>query len=185
MFIKMAKKELALTIEIPSGVSVMKEGTYLVVKGPKGTLKRNFENPGILVETQGNEIKLSAPTSSKRFKSVVYSYQVHLKNAFAGVKEPFKYTLKVCSGHFPMNVSVANNVLSVKNFLGEKIPRLLALKPGVTVKVEGSIITVEGVDKELAGQVAADIEQATRRPGFDRRIFQDGIYIIEKAGKKI
>ncbi len=181
----MTKKELSLGIDIPQGVTVAKEGTYLTVKGPKGTLTRNFDNPAINVEVTGNEVKMSAKTSSKKSKSVIYSYEVHVKNAFHGVKEPFIYVLKVCSGHFPMNVSVANNVLSVKNFLGEKIPRQLKLKQGVTVKTEGSQITVEGCDKEIAGQVAADIEQATRRPGFDRRIFQDGIYIIEKAGKKI
>ena len=50
--------------------------------------------------------------------------------------------------------------------------------------MEGNLIYVESCDKELAGQVAADIEQTTRRPGFDRRIFQDGIYIIEKAVQK-
>jgi large subunit ribosomal protein L6 len=181
----MEKKELVVAMEIPSGITVTKEGESILVKGPKGTVKRNFDNPSVKIELSSNEIKMSAKSSSKRYKSVIYSYRIHLNNAFNGVKEPYKYTLKVCSGHFPMNVSVANNVISIKNFLGEKIPRLLTLKQGVTVKVEGSIVTVEGVDKEVAGQVAADIEQATRRPGFDRRIFQDGIYITEKAGKKI
>jgi large subunit ribosomal protein L6 len=84
-----------------------------------------------------------------------------------------------------MSVSVADNFLIIKNFLGEKIPRKVKLKPGVTVKVEGNIVVVEGADKEITGQVAADIEQTTRRPGFDKRIFQDGIYIIDKSGKKI
>jgi large subunit ribosomal protein L6 len=181
----MEKKELIVAMEIPSGITVTKEGVVIQIKGPKGTVKRNFDNPRIKMEVGSNEVKMSAKSNSKRYKSVIYSYQVHLNNAFNGVKEPYRYTLKVCSGHFPMNVSVVNNVLFIKNFLGEKIPRQLALKQGVTVKAEGSIITVDGVDKELAGQVAADIEQATRRPGFDKRIFQDGIYITEKAGKKI
>ena len=181
----MEKKELIVTLEIPQGVTVTKEGTCLTVKGPKGALNREFDNPSVHVDVTGNEVTLSAASSSKRYKSVIYSYEVHLKNAFLGVKEPYKYVLKICSGHFPMNVSVANNTFFVKNFLGEKIPRQLKLKQGVNVKVEGSQIIVEGVNKELTGQVAADIEQATRRPGFDKRIFQDGIYITEKAGKKI
>ena len=74
--------------------------------------------------------------------------------------------------------------MHIKNFLGEKVPRSLKLKHGVTVNVDGSQIVVEGVDRELAGQVAADIEQATRRPGFDTRVFQDGIYIISKDGEE-
>ena len=53
------------------------------------------------------------------------------------------------------------------------------------VKVEGSEIIIESTNKELAGQAAADIEQLTRITNKDRRIFQDGIYITEKDGKKI
>ena len=84
-----------------------------------------------------------------------------------------------------MNVSINNEELIVKNFLGEKAPRILKIKPGVTAKVEGSDIIIESTNKELAGQAAADIEQLTRITNKDRRIFQDGIYITEKDGKKI
>ncbi|MBS3165081.1 hypothetical protein J4439_06645 [Candidatus Woesearchaeota archaeon] len=62
---------------------------------------------------------------------------------------------------------------------------MLKLRQGVQVKVEGSDIRVESVSRELAGQTAASIEQLTRRPGFDNRIFQDGIYIVEKSGKEV
>ena len=84
-----------------------------------------------------------------------------------------------------MNVSLNNDELQIKNFFGEKIPRILKIKEGADVKVEGEIITIESMDKEKAGQIAADIETLTKRSGFDRRIFQDGIYIIEKAGKEV
>jgi large subunit ribosomal protein L6 len=84
-----------------------------------------------------------------------------------------------------MNVSVSNGTLLIKNFLGEKVPRKVVLKDNSTVKVDGAFIVIESPDKERGGQIAADIEQATRRPGFDRRIFQDGIYIVEKANKPI
>mgnify|MGYP001570040019 FL=1 len=84
-----------------------------------------------------------------------------------------------------MNVSTDGNKLSVKNFLGEKVPRVLELKEGATVKVESPLIYVISSNKEIAGQVSADIEQLTRRPGFDTRIFQDGIYIINKDGKEL
>ena len=82
-----------------------------------------------------------------------------------------------------MNVSVSESEFKIKNFLGEKVPRIVKLRYGVSVKIDGNIISVEGADKEKVGQVAADIEQKTRRPGFDKRIFQDGIYITDKAGK--
>jgi large subunit ribosomal protein L6 len=102
-----------------------------------------------------------------------------------GATEGHVYKLKVCSGHFPMNVAVAGKDFVVKNFLGEKKPRQVAIKEGVDVKVEGEIVTVESCDKELAGQTAADIETLTRITNRDLRIFQDGIYITEKDGKPV
>ena len=65
--------------------------------------------------------------------------------------------------------------------MGEKIPRLAKISPGVDVKIEGDMITVSGFDREKVGQSAANIELATRRPGFDKRIFQDGCYIVSKS----
>ena len=84
-----------------------------------------------------------------------------------------------------MNVSIAGNKFVVKNFLGEKVPRVLQLKQGAEVKIEGDMIYILSPNKETAGQVSADIEQLTRRPGYDSRIFQDGIYIINKDGKQL
>jgi len=181
----MTKKDLLEILEIPEGVTVTKENDFFVVTGPKGVIKRKFDNPKIRVELDENKVKISATTASKREKAVVLAYKAHLKNAFKGSNESFVYKLKICSGHFPMNVSVSNNIFIIKNFLGEKVPRQVKIKYDVTVKIDGSIITVEGPDKEKVGQVAADIEQRTRRSGFDKRIFQDGIYITEKAGKVI
>ncbi|MEM3373842.1 MAG: 50S ribosomal protein L6 [Candidatus Woesearchaeota archaeon] len=181
----MVKKDLHEIVKIPQGINVSKEGDFFIFKNQKSTIKKKFINPRIKIDIKNGEIELFCKSADKKDKATFQSYIVHLNNIFAGLKEPYKYTLKVCSGHFPMNVSIVNGVLIVKNFLGEKIPRQLKLKENVNVKVDGNLIYVESPDKELAGQVAADIERVTRRPGFDRRIFQDGIYIIEKAGKEI
>ena len=102
-----------------------------------------------------------------------------------GALNGYRYTLKICSGHFPMSVSVGNNQLIVKNFLGEKVPRVLKLKAGADVKVEGDLIVVESSNKEIAGQVGASIELLTRRTKYDTRIFQDGIWITSKDGKEL
>jgi large subunit ribosomal protein L6 len=82
-----------------------------------------------------------------------------------------------------MNVSVSGDQLIIKNFLGEKSPRTVKLKKGVTVKVDGDKILVESADKDLAGSMASDIELLTSKRNRDLRVFQDGIYMIEKAGK--
>jgi len=84
-----------------------------------------------------------------------------------------------------MTVKVEGNQALIKNFLGEKVDRHSVILPGVNVKVEKEIITITSVEKELAGQTAANFETATKIRNRDRRIFQDGIYIINKAGKEM
>jgi len=103
----------------------------------------------------------------------------------AGVSEGHTYKLKICSGHFPMTVAVDNKDFVIKNLLGEKVPRKISIKQGVDIKVEGDEIVVTGINKNHVAQQAAAIEEMSKRSGFDKRIFQDGVYIISKDGKEI
>ncbi|MBW3004730.1 50S ribosomal protein L6 [Candidatus Woesearchaeota archaeon] len=178
------KQDIEETIEIPDGIQVTAD-KEVVVKGPKGELKRNFIYPGIITKVDGKEIKINAKNATKREKKLIYTYRAHLVNMMKGVQEPWVYKLKVCASHFPMNVSVSGKEFIVKNFLGEKVPRKLLIKEGVTVKVDGKDVLVESIDKELAGNTASEIELLTVVRGRDLRVFQDGIYITEKAGKPI
>jgi len=180
----MKQKKIEAKIEIPEGVEVKITGGLISVKGPKGENKRNLSNPQIKMEMNEKNITISAKKASKREKRDIGTFESHIKNLLIGVKETFVYKLKICSGHFPMSVTATKDAFQVKNFLGETIPRTLKLRHGVDVKVDGDIITVESVDKEIAGQTAADIEQLTRITNRDRRIFQDGIWITDKCGKK-
>ena len=182
---KAKSKGMNLEIKVPEKVSVNLDNSTLTLKGPKGEIKRDLSDKRIKAERKDKAIFLKANKSNKVNKKILKSYVAHINNMIKGSLEGHKYTLKICSGHFPMNISVSNNEFIVKNFLGEKVPRILKLKGGATVKVEGDKIEVESVSKEIAGQVSAAIEQLTRRTGYDSRIFQDGIYIINKDGKEI
>tara|TARA_Y100000310_G_scaffold291519_1_gene319532 strand:- start:336 stop:590 length:255 start_codon:yes stop_codon:yes gene_type:complete len=84
-----------------------------------------------------------------------------------------------------MNVKVDGDKVVIKSFLGETTERVARIMPGAEVEVKGSQITVKSHDIEAAGQTAANLEKATRLTGRDRRIFQDGIYITSKCGRKI
>ena len=179
------KEDLKREIEFPSEVSAQLEKGLLKVKGPKGEVERKFIHPKIKVELSGNKVVLSSSKATKREKTIIGSMESHIKNILHGVQDPYVYKLKICSGHFPMNVAVSGQELVIKNFLGESVPRRVTFNSGVEVKVSGTEIVVTSADKELAGQTAAKIETLCRITNRDRRIFQDGCYIISKAGNDI
>ena len=181
----MASEKLSASVEIPEGVEVSVEGKRVKIKGPKGEVSREIIHPRLQIEKKENQVNLIASKSTKREKKLVHTYRSHVRNMIKGSQQGHAYKLKVCSSHFPMNVAVNNNQVIVKNFLGEKFPRTLDIKEGVDVKVDADVITVESVDKEKAGMTASAIEELMKRPGFDRRIFQDGIYITHKDGKEL
>lgn len=179
------KEDIQEKVSFPEGVEVKVAEGIVHVKGRKGELSRRMVHPKIRLEVKGSELLFSAKKATKREKRMIGTFKAHVKNMMRGVCEEHVYKLKVCSGHFPMNVSVSGNEFVVKNFMGETIPRKIQLKPGVEVKVEGNDVTIKSINKELAGQTALVIEKLTKRPGFDNRIFQDGIYIYIKDGREL
>ena len=181
----MHNPELKEELEIPQGVTATVNGTMITVKGPKGEHSRNVGTKRIVISLTGNKVVLATKQATKNDKRLLETSRAHIKNLLRGVKDGHVYKLKICSGHFPMSVALKGDHLEVKNFIGENVPRNLKLKPGCKVSVSGTEIVVESSNKEIAGSQAAAIELLTRRPGFDTRVFQDGIYIVEKDGKKI
>lgn len=180
-------KSYNLTIEIPQGVEVKVEKNIVTAKGQKGEVKKVFTNPRIEITKDGNNITIKTKQGTKAIqqdKTYVYTYQAHINNLLKGVMYGYTSKVKICSGHFPMQVTADAKEVSIKNFLGEKVPRKAAIMPLVKVVISGDIIQLTGADKDAVGQTAARIEQATRITNRDRRIFQDGCYIIEKVGEK-
>lgn len=181
----MKAKNYVEEIQIPEGTTAKFEGDFLVVSKGKAVVKREFQDPRLKLKVEGNNIVLEAAKVTRKEKMQIGTFVAHIKNMLKGVSNSYVYKLRICSGHFPMNITVSGKTITVKNFVGEKIPRVLTLKEGVEVKMEGQDIIVSSPDKELAGMTAGAIELICRRPGFDSRIFQQGIYIIEKAGKGV
>ncbi len=182
---KMTQDKLMETVDLLSGCELTVDKKTMTVKGPKGQITRMLPDSDIKITVQDKKIVLEYKKMSRNEKNKIFTTKAHLKNMVKGVTEGFSYSLKICSGHFPMTVAMKGDTFELKNFVGEKVPRTLKIKQGADVKISGDIITVQSHDKEIAGQTAASIEKLTRRPGFDKRIFQDGIYIIEKDGKKV
>jgi len=183
---KSKRQDIKEEIEIPSGVNARIENNILIIKKDDNEIKREL-NPLIEIKIEGNKIILEAKKSTKREKRVCGTFAAHIKNSIKGLNEKFRYKLQAASVHFPMTLSIdkEKNELVVKNFLGEKTDRRIKLVNGVDVKINRDIIEVESSDKELAGQCSANIEKGTKTKDKDRRVYQDGIYIIEKPGRTL
>lgn len=179
------KKELIKKIEIPEGVQVSFNNGLLTIKGKEGEVSKKMDFKKLKFDLSQNEIKLSTKKGTKVDKKIMNTLFSHIQNMIKGVQEKFVYELKICHGHFPFTVKVEGKTATIKNFLGEKVDRKVKLLEGVDVEIKKDVITVKSVNKELAGQAAANFEFATKIKGRDKRIFQDGIYIIKKNGKEI
>lgn len=179
------RKELFKTIEIPSGVSVELEGHRVKVNGQEGENSRTFVSKKLDMSKKGNAIIVGSKSATKMEKKMMNTIAAHIKNMILGVQKKFEYELKAVYSHFPVTLEVKGHELIIKNFLGEKVPRKTKIPKGVDVEVKGNVITVASTDLELAGQTAANLETATRIRLRDKRIFQDGIFIIKKAGVEV
>ncbi len=172
-------------IRLKEGVEARLERGLLTVSKNNKELNGTFDHPLVKIGISSDKITFITESDNRKEKSLLKTYKAGIKNLLHGLEEPFVYKLKICSSHFPMDVSLQGNTLQIKNFLGERKPRKAAIPEGVEVNVQGDIITVTSPYKEKAGQAAASIEAATRMTFHDRRRFQDGIYITVKAGEAV
>lgn len=170
-------------IEVPEKVTVTIENGTVRVKGPQGEVLKVLSHPRIKLEKKGKHIVVSSEFPRKREKALVGTYGAHLRNMLVGATKGFEYKLKIVYAHFPIKTSVKADQFVIENFLGEKFPRKTKILGATKVNIKGDQVLVTGPNVEDAGQTAANIERATKIKGFDPRVFQDGIYIVEKPGR--
>lgn len=179
-------------INIPEGVDAAINNREIIVKGPKGELKKDFDDPrynkAVEISKEDSTIKIVSVSDKRKIKALVGTLGKHITNMIRGVTNGYKYTMKVYYSHFPIAISVKGNEVHIKNFIGEKGARIAKIVGTATVSVGKDEISVSGIDIESVGQTAANIEQACKLSKRDRRIFQDGIFIAEKylqTGEKV
>jgi large subunit ribosomal protein L6 len=161
-------------IEISDEVTAEVDHLDLTVEGPEGSVTRRLWYPDISVSTDVDDAKTL---------STVGTFESHVENMVHGVTEGWEYRLQVHYSHFPMQVEVEGDEVVIQNFLGEKAPRRTPIRGDTEVAVDGEEVTLSGPSIEDVGQTAADIEQLTRVTDKDTRVFQDGVYIVEKPAK--
>lgn len=179
------KTKITEQLEIPSGISCEISGKILKFKKDGAELSRKIDIPGLVASSKDNKVILTCEKGNKKDFKTIKSYIAHLKNVFTGLQNEYVYRLESCNVHFPVTIKVEGDRVVITNFLGEKTSRFAKILPGVKVEVKGQKITVTSSDKDLAGQTAANLEKATKIKCRDRRIFQDGIFLVERpAGAK-
>lgn len=172
-------------IKLPKGVEVKVSPSNLVtVKGPKGELQQQI-NPDIKINIENEEINISRPTDQKRHKALHGLYRALLNNMVFGVTNG--YTVKqelVGVGYKAANDgNVLDLTLGYSHHIYFEIPKELKVKTEQE-KGKNPIITLEGCDKQLIGQVAAKIRGLRKpEPYKGKGIKFVGEVLRRKAGK--
>ena len=167
-------------IEIPDDVSAEIDHLELTVEGPNGSVTRRLWYPDIDVSVEDGAVAITTENEDAKTNATVGTIESHVSNMIHGVTEGWEYTMEVYYAHFPMQVSVEGEEVVIENFLGEKAARRAPIRGDTDVQVDGETVRLTGSDKEAVGQTAADIEQLTKVTDKDTRVFQDGVYIVEK-----
>jgi large subunit ribosomal protein L6 len=170
-------------IDILEGIEVNLNNKTLNIKGEKGEISRDFFHPKIEIKIKDNKILIQCKNPRKKQKALVGTFKAHIKNMMKGTTQGFEYNMKTVYSHFPIKLSVEGNKFIIQNFLGERAARKALILDGVNVNINGDFVTVQGIDIENVGQTVANIEKSTAVRNRDIRVFQDGVYRINKGDK--
>ena len=169
-------------ITVPTGVKVHVADGHVRVEGPKGVLERRIE-PETAVAVEGGRMVVTRRDDSRRARSLHGLTRVLLANLVRGVGQGFTRVLEINGVGY--RAEARGNVLFLT--LGYSHPIAYQLPPGVSAKVERQVVvTLEGPDRELLGQVAADIRKLRPpEPYKGKGVKYEGEHIRRKAGKSV
>jgi large subunit ribosomal protein L6 len=168
-------------INVPLGVDVDVEGDHITIKGPKGTLERTI--PGaIRVEDNGDTLTVVRPNDERQNRALHGLVRSLVNNMVVGVTEGFRKELEIVGVGYRATARGPN---AMELALGFSHPVSITAPEGITFEVPApNRIVVSGIDKEMVGQVAADI-RAWRKPEpyKGKGVRYAGEHVQRKAGK--
>ncbi|KAG2491764.1 hypothetical protein HYH03_009925 [Edaphochlamys debaryana] len=179
------------TLPVPKGISIEVKGRAVRVKGPRGTLTRDFKHLAVdmfLTEDKdGNKVlQVDCHFGKKKRLASIRTVCSHVKNMFTGVTKGFEYKMRLVYAHFPININIENQgkKVEIRNFLGEKRVRVVNMLDGVKIARSDGVkdeLVLSGSDLENVSRSAALVSQSCRVRVLDIRKFLDGIYVSEKG----
>lgn len=169
-----------LPIEIPAGVDVKLDGHNMTVKGPKGTLSSSFHK-NMIIEKEGNTITVKRPNDNKENRSLHGLTRALINNMVTGVSKGFEKNLEIVGVGFRAQKQGKKLILT----LGFSHPVEMDEPNGITIDVPSpNIIQVKGADKQLVGEVAAQIrKKRPPEPYKGKGIKYENEYVRRKEGK--
>lgn len=179
------QKQYETTFELPAEMHAVSEKNMLKIKSHGKEAFREFNTREMTVGVEGNNVVIKAKSNNQTAVAKINAFVSHLKNICLGLKGGFEYKLEIVYSHFPINIAQKEKQLEISNVGGAKKPRTARIVGDTVVTIKGKDITVKGSNKEHVGQTAANLEQASKIKGKDTRVFQDGIYIVQKDRQRL
>ena len=169
-----------LLVNIPDKVIVLVHENNIVVKGPKGELSKEFPNV-IKIIQDNNTIQVIPACESNTAQQLYGTYRSIIYNMIKGVTDGFYKKLELQGVGYRSQIDGKNLILNV----GYSHPVKILAPEGIKLSVEGNTnVTVTGLDKELVGQIAANIRLVrTPEPYKGKGIRYQGEYVRKKVGK--
>jgi large subunit ribosomal protein L6 len=170
-----------LPIAIPEGVQVDIKGSHVQVKGPKGSLEYTF-SPNIAINSENGQITVTRPNDEARIRALHGTTRAVLNNMVTGVSAGFKQVLEIDGVGYRPDMDGDKLVL----YVGYSHPVVIEPPEGVTFEVDAKArqIFINGYDKEVVGQLAANIRKVRPpEPYKGKGIHYLGERIRRKAGK--
>ena len=167
-------------VTVPSGVTAEIDGQTVRVKGPKGELSRTV-HAEMIVKLDGTTITVSRPTEETRHKALHGLTRTLIANMVEGVDKGYQKVLEIQGVGYKAEATKAGlNVV-----VGYSHPVLYKAPAGITFAVENNtVVKISGPNKELVGQVAAEIRQIRKpEPYKGKGIRYQGEQVRRKAGK--
>lgn len=168
------------SITIPSGVTITRVDDQLSIKGPKGELHVRVE-AGITVDVVDAEVKVRRTNDENQTKAFHGLVRSLINNAITGVTKGYRKTLQLVGTGY----RVASRGQGLSLSLGFSHPVLIEPVKGIVFTLEGNdIIYIDGIDRQMVGQVAADIRKVRPPEPYKGKgiRYQDEV-VRRKAGK--
>jgi large subunit ribosomal protein L6 len=167
-------------VVVPKGVSVQVQGNTVAVKGPRGELRRSL-HPDMQLALANDQFTVTRPSDEKRHKALHGLTRTLVQNMVEGVSKGFSKSLEIQG----VGYKAEAKPYGVNLIVGYSHPVKYEAPKGIKISVDNNtVVKIEGADKELVGQVAAELRSVRPpEPYKGKGIRYVGEQVRRKAGK--